>query len=301
MGFELRIGLEIEFTVFKDKENMEPIEFNNDSNLHSLVSYMDDFDQIYKKLLANKIQIEAIHKECGFGQFEMVITYGEVFKVLDDYFIAKEVIAQHFRQKGLLATFLPKPQADGMGNGAHIHMSLWRNGANCTGSKSTPHQMSLEGEAFLAGILRHFDAAFHFLCPSPNSLKRISGSSFVGTYKVWGIENKEAPLRVVIPLKPCEEGVQHFEIKSFDHTANHYFGVAVLVSLGTLGLRESLRLPQPYNEDADLLTEEQRSDLCIKRLPLTFEERCAVINSKAGQPIRDYFGEELINNILLVH
>lgn len=131
----------------------------------------------------------------------------------------------------------------------------------------------------MAGILRHFDALFHFLCPSPNSLKRINVSSYVGAYKVWGIENKEAPLRVVIPLKPSEEGVQHFEVKSFDHTANHYFAMAALVSLGTLGLKESLRLPTPFNEDADLLTEEQRNELGITRLPLTFEERKDVINS----------------------
>jgi glutamine synthetase len=97
--------------------------------------------------------------------------------------------------------------ADAMGNGAHVHFSLWRNGKNCMGNKSTQNQLSLDGESFVAGILKHFDAVFHFLCPSPNSLKRLQAQSYVGTYKVWGIENKEAPVRVVIPLKPSEEGV----------------------------------------------------------------------------------------------
>jgi glutamine synthetase len=122
----------------------------------------------------------------------------------------------------------------------------------------------------MAGILKHYDALFHFLCPSPNSLKRIDVSSFVGAYKIWGIENKEAPLRVVIPLKPSEEGVQHFEIKSFDHTANHYFALAALIALGNYGLKESMILPKPFNDDAHLLTEEQRLELGITRLPLTF-------------------------------
>lgn len=102
---------------------------------------------------------------------------------------------------------------------------------------------------------------------------------YVGAYKVWGIENKEAPLRVIIPLRLAEEGVQHFELKSFDHTANHYFAIAAMLALGMLGLKESLRLPEPFNEDADLLSEEQRRELGILRLPLTFEERRDVINS----------------------
>lgn len=93
IGYEIKIGMEIEFMVFKSAESMEPIEYNNDSNLHSLVNNIDDFDMIYKKLLAHDIHIEAIHKECGFGQFEMVIKYGETLKILDDYYIAKEIIA----------------------------------------------------------------------------------------------------------------------------------------------------------------------------------------------------------------
>lgn len=106
---------------------------------------------------------------------------------------------------------------------------------------------------------------------------------------------------MVVPLKASEEGIQHFEIKSFDHTANHYFALAALISLGTLGIKESLRLPLPYNLDADLLSEDQRKELGIMRLPITFEERKDAVNSPSGQPLRHFFGDELIRNILLVH
>lgn len=55
LGFEVKIGLEIEFTVFKDAKTLEPLEYNGDSNLHSLVNNIDDFDIIYKKLQENDI------------------------------------------------------------------------------------------------------------------------------------------------------------------------------------------------------------------------------------------------------
>lgn len=77
--------------------------------------------------------------------------------------------------------------------------------------------------------------------------------------------------------------------------------MAAIIALGMLGLKESLKLPKPFNEDAEFLTEKERRNLGITRLPLTFEERIKVINSTQGQPLRDYFGDELIHNILLVH
>lgn len=52
-GIKLKIGIEIEFFVFKNSEiPLQPIEFNNDSNLHSLVNNINDFDEIYKELHA---------------------------------------------------------------------------------------------------------------------------------------------------------------------------------------------------------------------------------------------------------
>ena len=48
---------------------------------------------------------------------------------------------------------------------------------------------------------------------------------------MWGIENKEAPVRLINPLK-AHEGCKHFEIKSFDHTANFYFAMACVIVYG---------------------------------------------------------------------
>jgi glutamine synthetase len=91
----------------------------------------------------------------------------------------------------------------------------------------------------------------------------------VGAYKVWGMENKEAPMRLLHPLKPTE-GATNFEIKSFDHTANHYFAVAAVIAMGMRGLTHKTSLPEQYTKDADLLPEEKRNSLGIEKLPATF-------------------------------
>ena len=51
---------------------------------------------------------------------------------IDNYYLAKEVIASYYDKKGYYACFLPKVFKD-CGNGAHTHMSLWKDGKNITG------------------------------------------------------------------------------------------------------------------------------------------------------------------------
>ena len=83
----------------------------------------------------------------------------------------------------------------------------------------------------MAGILKNFDALVQFLAPSHNSSRRISPSTFAGFYKVWGRDNREAPMRLITPLRKNELH-SHFEIKTLDHTANTYYALAAVVACG---------------------------------------------------------------------
>ena len=114
--------------------------------------------------------------------------------------------------------------------------------------------LSEDAEAFIAGIQKHYSALFHFLTPSPNSLRRIKPSSCVGAYNFWSIENKEAPIRLLLPDKP-KALVTNFEIKSFDHTSNHYFALAAAIWLGIRGIKSKMTLPEPFTGDPAKMTE----------------------------------------------
>ncbi|CDW89798.1 glutamate--ammonia ligase [Stylonychia lemnae] len=299
IGYYLKIGIEIEFYLL-DSKTLKPTESNTESSLTSLVSLIDDFDQLNLIMKQNGINLEAAHKECGSSQYEAVLKYGDVVKTLDDYYLAKEIITQHFKKRGYVVTYLPKPFMEAPGNGAHVHMSLWKNGINVMSNVKNNHSLSAEGENFMAGILKYYDALLHFLTPSPNSLKRLQTQNYVGCYKVWGVENKEAPIRLISPLKP-NQGCQQFEIKSFDNTANFYFAIASTIVCGLQGLKDELKLPQPENDDVHLLSIKERESLGIKMLPNDFEQRVSIIMSEQGQPLRHFFGDELILNILRVH
>jgi len=62
---------------------------------------------------------------------------------------------------------------------------------------------------------------------------------------MWGIDNKEAPLRVASAQAPSNV-VTNMEVKSFDHTANIYHAVAATLACGAEGLKKEMKLPPPF-------------------------------------------------------
>ena len=91
--------------------------------------------------------------------------------------IAKMVIRKHFEKKGLITSFIPKPN-EAMGTGAHAHLSLWKcDGknlpSNISGDEFSLYNMSEAFQSFTAGILHHYQALAQFMAPHHNSLRRI--------------------------------------------------------------------------------------------------------------------------------
>lgn len=113
--------------------------------------------------------------------------------------------------------------------------------------------MSSIFESFVAGILHHYPALVHFLSPSRNSLRRLIPGYFAGAYCVWGIDNKETPIRIVAPSIPTNV-VTNVEIKTLDHTANVFHALASVIKCGISGMRNNMKLPKPVPSDNSELT-----------------------------------------------
>jgi glutamine synthetase len=244
------------------------------------------------------IELELMHREAAGGQVELVLKYRDIMSALLDYDYAREVISNYFSRSGRRAVFLPKT-GESCGNGCHIHLSLLKDGKNVLGDKNGKYGLSEAGQAFIGGILNSFEPLSHILAPHPNSMRRIIPSFWVGAYKFWGIENKEAPIRVCEPWN--NDGViTHFEIKTLDHTANLYFATAALIVCGINGIKNQIKLSEPYSNDPALLTEAERNKRKMTLLPKSLEERKAAIKSEAGEPIRKFFGDTLIHNYMCI-
>lgn len=178
-----------------------------------------------------------------------------------------------------------------------MYFSLWKNGFNITGDEEG---VTSEAENFMAGIHDYYDALVHFLCPSPISMRKIQSKSQKIVYKYWGMENKTAPINIKSSQKPGDVASQ-FEVRLLDHTSNMYFAIAAIIALGIRGLKDKMLLPETCDRDAALLTDNQRLKLRIHDLPNTFVERKKIIEGEQGEPLRAFFGEDLIKDIIAVH
>ncbi len=161
-------------------------------------------------------------------------------------------------------------------------MSLWRvseNGCseNICGDLSDKYKMSELFKSFAAGILEHYPALFQLLAPHHNSVRRFIDGYWVGNYACWGIDNKEAPIRVVQANPPTKEGkgggVTNLEIKSFDHCSNMFLAFSALIMCGLDGIKRKMQLPLPINIDPSSLTIKEQNELGIKRIPKSINEK----------------------------
>ena len=137
-GLEVKIGFELEFAIF----NLEfsPVEYNVYSSSNSLDLYAGILEEIVLKLQAMDIEVLVVHKETGPGQYEVVLGYGEILETLDKYFMARELIKAVLRKYSLIGSFIPKSGPITQ-NGAHVHMSLWKDGRNITVNKDLTYHV----------------------------------------------------------------------------------------------------------------------------------------------------------------
>ncbi|CDW85693.1 glutamine synthetase [Stylonychia lemnae] len=295
-NLQVKIGFEIEFNVFDSMG--KPIDQNTIMNLDATLKEAEILMEISNELKSQGIKVLNMHKEAARGQYEIVLNYDEVMKSIDDYHFAVQVIKQHLQRDGKIVSLLPKLFEDQFGNGLHFHMSIWKNGENILGSSKGNYKLSQEGESFMAGILSHLGALTHFLTPTPNSLNRIQANSCAGSYKIWGIENRDASIRLIEP--DSREWIPtHFELKTMDHTANQYLALAAVIVSAIDGLDKQMQLPQPVNEMPKMISESKLVEICIEQLPQTYEERKKALLSEEGDILQEFFGKQMIENILI--
>lgn len=103
------------------------------------------------------------------------------------------------------------------------------------------------GAKFLAGILHNLPALMSFTSPSPNSFTRVAPSTWSGAYKCWGVNNREAPLRVLHLPEVADS--TNVELKAFDATANPHVGLAAAMLAGVMGVSKELILPEQIDVD----------------------------------------------------
>jgi glutamine synthetase len=253
-------------------------------------------DEMTEDLLAQGIPIERYYPESGPGQHELSMRYTTALAAADRQIAFRETIHAVARRHQLRASFLPKIFDNHAGSGCHLHLSLWRNGQNLLPDLERPGNLSNLGRSFVAGILRHLPALMALTTPSVNSYRRLKPHCWSGSFRCWGMDNREAAVRV--PSNPEPPSPTHIELKTIDATANPYLALGAVIAAGLDGIQQGLDPGESVAVDPGLLSESECQAQSIDRLPQNLGE--AIEQLRQDQTLLNALGPELATAFLAV-
>jgi glutamine synthetase len=270
-GYELRASFEPEFTLGR-REGTELIPID-ESLCYSVTGFHLAHDYTIELVAAlNKqgLEVEHYYPELGHGQQEVPIQHATALRAADNHVLLRETARAVAIRHGLWASFAPKPLPDQAGNGAHLHASLWSDGANVFVDPADKFGLSAIGYRFIAGVLAHLPGLVALTCGSVNSYRRLAPSMWAGAFACYGMDNREAAVRVCSPLGTA--GSVNLELKPSDSSGNPYLALGGFIYAGLDGIRRELDPGTPISVDPASLSSAERTRLSVQRLPSSLGE-----------------------------
>jgi len=298
-GFTVRAAFEVEWCVSAGTgDDFEPACQGPAYGMTRVVELSGYLRDVLDALTAEGVPVEQIHPEYAAGQFEVSVAAEDPVGAADTAVLVRETIRAVSATHGLRATFAPKVLADGVGNGGHVHLSVWRDGVNAMTGGTGRYGLTSAGESFVAGVLARLPALLAVGAPAVASYLRLVPSHWAGAFACWGRENREAAIRFITGTAGNRSAEANVEVKCFDAAGNPYLVVAALLCAGRAGLAEQATLPEPIEVDPASLEPARLAALGITALPSTLAESVAAMEHEPV--LTEAFGEELIDTLAAV-
>jgi glutamine synthetase len=239
---------------------------------------MESTEEVIQDIIAaltdQGLTVELSHPELGWGQQELSIRHAPALRAADNQITYRQTVRAVAAHHGLVASLAPKPFADQAGSGAHLHWSVWDKAHKINklaDPKGQDHLSPLARNA-IAGVLTHLPGLLGLTTPSVNSFRRLQPHYWSSAYTAWGIENREAAVRVPSRYWDDEEGSANLELKASDASANPYISLGGVIAAALDGIEHRLEPGEPVDQDPGNLTEEERAERGIRRFPETAAE-----------------------------
>ena len=297
-AIEVLSAIEIEWVVSEAGEEYVPAASGPAYGLARLTNASDYCRDVLTALAAQGVAVEQFHPEYADGQLELSVAPESPVHAADTSVLVRATIRAVGVQHGLRTSFSPKVDAAGVGNGGHVHLSLGRDERNLMAGGSGRFGLTDEATAFAGGILEHLPALLAIGAPSVASYLRLVPQHWAGAYACWGLENREAALRMVAGSRGSEDWAANLEVKCFDLHANPYLMFAGLLAAGSAGLASGATLPDPVDVDPASLTEKELATRGITRLPVTLREALDAFSTDTV--LGAAFGDPLVGAITAV-
>lgn len=237
---------------------------------------------IFTKLEAFGVPMEAIHTETGPGVYEAAIQKQPVLQAADNAVLFKAAIREIANSHGYTASFMAKWNQTLPGCSGHIHQSLWdRDGNNLFHNYEKPIELTETLQHFMAGQLHCLPYIMPMYAPTINSYKRLVDGSWAPNTPTWGIENRTTALRLIRSTKHTGTNL---EMRVPGSDSNPYLAMAASLASGLYGIENKLPLTTPAFQGNAYLNAE--------KLPDTLQKATAqMTHSKLANQL---FGEDFV-------
>lgn len=247
-GFEPYVGAEVEYFLLKrgDDGALTTADPNDTASqpcydARGVTRMFDHLTSVATAMNALGWGNYANDHEDGNGQFEQNFRYADALTTADRVITLRYLLSVLAEERGMIATFMPKPFSDRTGSGLHLHLSLSAKGQPCFPDPSDDRGFGLSPLAygFVAGILEHACALQGVLAPTVNSYKRTgavatsaSGATWSPKVATYGGNDRTHYVRV-------PDG-NRIELRGGDGSANPYLAIAAALGAGLDGIKRNL-------------------------------------------------------------
>jgi glutamine synthetase len=233
----------------------------------------------------------ATDHEDANGQFEQNFQYADALTTCDRAVFFRYMVESLAQERGLIATFMPKPFAHLTGNGCHFHVSMWKDGENVfdRDRADDPRGLGLSELAynFIGGLKANAKAYIAVTAPTVNSYKRLkvgaptSGATWAPAYISYGYNNRTQMLRI--------PDAGRIEDRTVDGSCNPYLAATAMLAAGFDGVDRSLDPGDPNSANLYKMSVEDRAAAGIEILPENLLD--ATRELERNEPLRAALGK----------
>ncbi len=290
-GFTFFVAPEIEFFYFGSDDPTTPPQPIDQASYFDLTT-ADVASDLRKTTLhmleALSIPIEYSFHEDSPSQHEIDLQYTEALAMADSIMTFRLVVKKVAQERGIHATFMPKPLDGVQGSGMHTHMSLWKDGENAFFSADHEYGLSDTAQAFIAGTLRHAREITAVTNQLINSYKRLNDGLEAPRYVSWARNNQSTLVRVPV-TKPNKPRATRIEYRAADPACNPYLFFSVVLAAGMKGIKEGYEL-QPETT-VNLFDRKSAATAGVETLPRSLDE--ALAEMEKSELVRDALGDHI--------
>lgn len=262
----------------------------------SLTDFRDEVSETLQDFF--DIEVDAHHHEVATaGQCEIQMLHDELLPMADKVVTYKKTVKETAAKRGMIANFMPKPVALDNGSGMHVSQSLWRmeNGKEVNKFYDPADEyaeLSQTALYYIGGLIDHAPALCAITNPTTNSYRRLVPGYEAPINVAWSKMNRSASIRIPAHFRNMEKG-KRIEYRTPDPSSNIYLVQSSLLLAGLDGIKKKLQPPGHVDKDIYKLSEHEKRDLEIKKLPTSLLDAIESLESD-----REFLNAAFTNDFL---